>query len=97
MGLGLLACILALFAHAWELAPLLQASLLHVCTCKDKRNKLVDKRNKLVDKQRNKLKEKYAKDKLEKDNKQGQTNMWSTWRGKQTYYQTKGGVLGGQM
>ena len=62
MGLGLLACILVLFAHAWELTPLLQASLLHVCTCKDKRNKPADK-------QRNKLKEKYAKDKLEKDTK----------------------------
>ena len=38
---------------------MLQASTLHVCTCKDKRNKLADK-------QGNKWKEKHAKDKLEK-------------------------------
>ena len=38
---------------------MLQASMLHACTYKDKRNKPVDK-------QENKWKEKHAKDKLEK-------------------------------
>ena len=38
---------------------MLQASKLHACTCKDKRNKQADK-------QGNKWKEKHAKDKLEK-------------------------------
>ena len=37
------------------------------------------------------------KDKLGKDAKPGQTRMWRTRRGKETCYQTKGGVLGGQM
>jgi len=39
----------------------------------------------------------HAKDKQGKDAKQGHTNMLSTRKGKQTYDQTKEGVLGGQM
>ena len=54
-----LACILSLFERAQEVTLLLQASMLHACTCKDKRNKEADK-------QGNKWKEKHAKDKLEK-------------------------------
>ena len=45
--------------------------LLHACTCKDKINELENK-------QRNKCKEKHAKDKLGKVVKQGHTNMSST-------------------
>ena len=47
VGLHHFSCILALFARAQEVVPLLQVSLLHVCTCKEKRNKLAEKqRNK---------------------------------------------------
>ena len=53
---------------------MLQVSVLHACTCKDKRNKPVDK-------QINKWKERHAKDKLGKDAKWGQTNMLSNKRG----------------
>ena len=40
---------------------------------------------------------KHAKNILTKRAKRGQTNMLNTRRGKKICYQTKGGVLGGQM
>ena len=53
---------------------MLQVSMLHVCTCNDKRNKLVDK-------QRNNYKESMLKDKLANDAKWGQTSILSNKRG----------------
>ena len=69
---------------------MLQVSSLHACTCKDKRNKLADK-------QRNKQKEKHAKDKLGKDAKWGKQTCEAHKEAKKRVFKQKGSVLGGKM
>ena len=71
---------------------MLQASSPHVCTCKDQRNKLANK-------QRSKQSRygKHAKNKLAKMPNRSKQTCEAHEKGKEACYQTKGGVLGGQM